>query len=308
MALGKPIVPVSTLEALARSVAAGHRIARRAVGRRAARRSLRRALRGGRRSPDREPTALPPGETLTAVAAIAAGRRRPLRRRRRGPLRGRASPPRSARRPRSSAVAPRLAGAIGLIAAAAPTRRRAARGRAALRPPAGRGARARPPRAGAPEPGVGALMRRPVRTCDPMIIDRLTGDADLDAVVALEAASFTNPWSREMLARELEQPTSARVYVLRLPGRRSRPSVRAGSSPTSCTSTPSPSTPTRRRQGLGRALMDARARRCRARGRPPRHARGPALERRRPAALRAAGIRGRRLCGNGTTPSPRRMR
>ena len=51
-----------------------------------------------------------------------------------------------------------------------------------------------------------------------MIVDRLTGDDDLDAVVALEAASFTNPWTREMLARELEQPTSARVYVLRLPG------------------------------------------------------------------------------------------
>ena len=51
-----------------------------------------------------------------------------------------------------------------------------------------------------------------------MLTERLTSDADLDAVVALEAASFTNPWTREMLARELEQPTAARVYVLRLPG------------------------------------------------------------------------------------------
>jgi [ribosomal protein S18]-alanine N-acetyltransferase len=51
-----------------------------------------------------------------------------------------------------------------------------------------------------------------------MIFDRLAGDADLDAVITLETASFTNPWTREMLARELEQPTSARVYVLRLPG------------------------------------------------------------------------------------------
>ena len=48
-------------------------------------------------------------------------------------------------------------------------------------------------------------------------VERLTDDADLDAVVALEAASFTNPWSREMLVRELEEPTAARVYVLRLP-------------------------------------------------------------------------------------------
>jgi [ribosomal protein S18]-alanine N-acetyltransferase len=51
-----------------------------------------------------------------------------------------------------------------------------------------------------------------------MIVERLSSDEDLDAVVALETASFTNPWTREMLARELEQPTSARVYVLRLPG------------------------------------------------------------------------------------------
>jgi ribosomal-protein-alanine N-acetyltransferase len=51
-----------------------------------------------------------------------------------------------------------------------------------------------------------------------MIVERLSGEADLDAVVALESASFTNPWTRDMLARELEQPTSARVYVLRLPG------------------------------------------------------------------------------------------
>jgi ribosomal-protein-alanine N-acetyltransferase len=47
------------------------------------------------------------------------------------------------------------------------------------------------------------------------ICERVTRDEDLDAVAALEAASFTNPWTREMLARELEPPTAARVYVLR---------------------------------------------------------------------------------------------
>ncbi len=52
----------------------------------------------------------------------------------------------------------------------------------------------------------------------PMKIERLQGREDLDAVVALEAASFTNPWTRAMLERELEPPTAARVYVLRLPG------------------------------------------------------------------------------------------
>jgi ribosomal-protein-alanine N-acetyltransferase len=47
------------------------------------------------------------------------------------------------------------------------------------------------------------------------VIARLTGDADLDDVAALEAASFTNPWSREMLARELRNASVSRVYVMR---------------------------------------------------------------------------------------------
>lgn len=49
-------------------------------------------------------------------------------------------------------------------------------------------------------------------------IERLSGAADLDAVAALEAASFTNPWTRESLERELARSPVARVYVLRLPG------------------------------------------------------------------------------------------
>ena len=55
-------------------------------------------------------------------------------------------------------------------------------------------------------------------TATSTICERVTREDDLDAVVALEAASFTNPWTREMLARELEPPTAARVYVLRAPG------------------------------------------------------------------------------------------
>ena len=47
------------------------------------------------------------------------------------------------------------------------------------------------------------------------VIERVTGDADLDAVVALEAVSFTNPWPRDMLARELMQSAVSRLYVLR---------------------------------------------------------------------------------------------
>ncbi len=48
-------------------------------------------------------------------------------------------------------------------------------------------------------------------------IARLTKDEDLDEVAALEAASFTNPWTREMLARELNNSDVARVYVMRGP-------------------------------------------------------------------------------------------
>ena len=55
---------------------------------------------------------------------------------------------------------------------------------------------------------------------DAIVIEQLTSDDDLDAVAALEVASFTNPWTREMLARELTQSDVARVYVLRAPGHR----------------------------------------------------------------------------------------
>jgi ribosomal-protein-alanine N-acetyltransferase len=53
-----------------------------------------------------------------------------------------------------------------------------------------------------------------------LVIERITGAEDLDAVAALEAATFTNPWTRDMLERELLQSDVARVYVARLPERR----------------------------------------------------------------------------------------
>lgn len=55
---------------------------------------------------------------------------------------------------------------------------------------------------------------------DDDVIERITEPDDLDAVAALEAASFTNPWSREMLERELRQSGVARVYAARRPGYR----------------------------------------------------------------------------------------
>lgn len=55
---------------------------------------------------------------------------------------------------------------------------------------------------------------------DDCVIERLSSEEDLDAVAALEADAFTNPWTREMLARELRQSDVARVYVLRGMGKR----------------------------------------------------------------------------------------
>jgi [ribosomal protein S18]-alanine N-acetyltransferase len=46
-------------------------------------------------------------------------------------------------------------------------------------------------------------------------IARLGGEDELDRVVAIEAASFSKPWTREMLARELRHAEVTRVYVLK---------------------------------------------------------------------------------------------
>lgn len=40
-------------------------------------------------------------------------------------------------------------------------------------------------------------------------------DADVAAIVELESASFTNPWSRETIVWELENSDVTRVYLLR---------------------------------------------------------------------------------------------
>jgi ribosomal-protein-alanine N-acetyltransferase len=47
-------------------------------------------------------------------------------------------------------------------------------------------------------------------------IDRITDDKELDAIVALESESFTNPWSRESLEWELRNSDVTHIYVLRL--------------------------------------------------------------------------------------------
>lgn len=51
-----------------------------------------------------------------------------------------------------------------------------------------------------------------------MRVERLrdaNADADIDAIVGLEAESFTNPWSRETIVWELRNSDVTRVYLLR---------------------------------------------------------------------------------------------
>ena len=48
-------------------------------------------------------------------------------------------------------------------------------------------------------------------------IERTLSERDLDQIVAIEQASFTNPWTREMYVRELQNPDVCFLYVLRMP-------------------------------------------------------------------------------------------
>ena len=47
------------------------------------------------------------------------------------------------------------------------------------------------------------------------VIELASSSSDLDDVAALEAACFTNPWTREMLEREVSRSDFTRIYVVR---------------------------------------------------------------------------------------------
>jgi len=47
------------------------------------------------------------------------------------------------------------------------------------------------------------------------IIERAVTDRDLDAVLQIETATFTNPWTREMYLREMDNPRVSYIYLLR---------------------------------------------------------------------------------------------
>ena len=51
-------------------------------------------------------------------------------------------------------------------------------------------------------------------------IDPLEGDEDLDGVLAVEEESFTNPWTKEMYAWELQNRSVCHIYVVRTPEQR----------------------------------------------------------------------------------------
>lgn len=50
------------------------------------------------------------------------------------------------------------------------------------------------------------------------IIERISSERDLDEIVAIEAACFSNPWTRQMYLREFQNPDVSFLYVLRLAG------------------------------------------------------------------------------------------
>ena len=51
-------------------------------------------------------------------------------------------------------------------------------------------------------------------------IDTLDGDHDLEGVLEVEAESFTNPWTRDMYAWELQNRSVCHIFVVRTPEQR----------------------------------------------------------------------------------------
>lgn len=98
------------------------------------------------------------------------------------------------------------------------------------------------------------------------VVEPAAGEDDLDAVSALEARCFTNPWTREMLARQLLESEVAHLFVLRLPevpvAAFCACWIIAGELHVNTVAV----APERRRQGLGRRLMAAVFRAACARG------------------------------------------
>jgi ribosomal-protein-alanine N-acetyltransferase len=52
-----------------------------------------------------------------------------------------------------------------------------------------------------------------------LIIERTLSESDVDEIVEIEAAAFSNPWTRPMYIRELQNPDVSFLYVLRMDNR-----------------------------------------------------------------------------------------
>jgi len=50
------------------------------------------------------------------------------------------------------------------------------------------------------------------------LVERTLSEKDIDEIVAIEAAAFSNPWTRPMYLRELQNPDVSFLYVLRTGG------------------------------------------------------------------------------------------
>jgi [ribosomal protein S18]-alanine N-acetyltransferase len=55
-------------------------------------------------------------------------------------------------------------------------------------------------------------------SADECTVEAYGGEDDLDGILAVEAASFTNPWTRAMYEWELQNRSVCHILVVRMPG------------------------------------------------------------------------------------------
>ena len=266
------------LDARRARVAAAHAargrtpIADRRLGGRAARRGLRGAVsrpdgRDRARAADRR-------STPAAVARRAGARRLDATTARASSATARSATATSSRRPAPAGGARDRAAAAG--AASSARSRPRSRTAPSSRTPSSRSTSARPDVELARDRREAAHELTPGRT---RMRDAARATRTSTRSSALEAASFTNPWTREMLARELSNSDVTRVYVLRDAG------------PAGCSAfcacwvifdelhiNTLAVAADRRRRGTGDAAARRRVRRGRRRGRAPGDARGARVE------------------------------
>ncbi len=59
-------------------------------------------------------------------------------------------------------------------------------------------------------------VRAEAWTRNDWVVDRLVPERDMDDLVDLLESAFVNPWTRDMLERELLQPDVSRIFVMRM--------------------------------------------------------------------------------------------